>query len=103
MGDNLSFQFSALQLVALMFKRTNVAAGCVFLVGTGHATLIGRQEMTRAVFTTTGITRINRRASREQSLCLGRATIVLERSEHGVGVVHVARTVEIAGTIAAHV
>jgi len=56
-----------------------------------------------AISAATGIARINRRASKEQSLGLGRATVVLQGSEFGVGLVQIAVVVEVAGAIAAQV
>jgi hypothetical protein len=59
-------------LVLLALVRAHVAAAIVLLVGTRPAALIGLQQMTMAISTATGIARINRWASREQSLDLGR-------------------------------
>jgi hypothetical protein len=56
-----------------------------------------------AIGTAAGIARINRRTSREQSLGLGRAPVVLQRSQFGIGAVQIARFVEIANAIAAEV
>jgi hypothetical protein len=95
-------QLSAL-LVALTFVGSHVAAASVLLVGTRPAALIGLQQMTIAIGAATRVARINRRASREQSLGLGRAAIVLQGSELGVGVVQITAVVEIARAVAAQV
>ena len=94
---------SAFQLVALKFIRSHVATGFVLPVGTGHTTLIRLQQMTLAVSTATQVACINCWAAREQRDGLCRATVVPQRAEPRVDVVHITGSVEAAGIIAAEV
>jgi len=77
------------QLITLPFIRSHVAAGLglVLRVRTRLTTLIGRQQMAHVVGAAAGIASINSRASRWESHGLRRATIVLEWSQHGIGLV----------------
>ena len=67
-----------LQLILLTFIRADVASASVLLVGTRLAALIGLQQMNVAIGAAAGFARINRGASREQSLPLCRAAVVLQ-------------------------
>jgi hypothetical protein len=92
------------RLVRLAFKRSSIAADAViFLVGARLATLIGFQQMTVTIGATTRISRINRRASLEQSHSLSGTAVVPQASELGVGVVQIAGVAEFARAIAAQV
>jgi hypothetical protein len=95
-------QLSAL-LVALTFIRAHIAAASVLFVRTRLAALIGLQQISLAIRAATGISGINRRASREQRDSLCRSAVVCQLSELGVGVVQVTCAIEIAGVVAAQV
>ena len=91
------------RLVVLTFICSSIAAARVLRVGTRHAPLIGLQQMTVAVSAATGVARIDRGASREQSHGLGGSAVALQGSEVGVDVVQIAGAIEIASVIAAQV
>ena|SRR5215467_3814014 len=59
--------------------------------------------MTLAVGTAARVASVNRRTASKQSFCLCRPAIVLQRAEFGVDVVHIAGSIEIAGSVAAQV
>lgn len=85
----------------LKFIRSHVAAEGVLQVRTKRAALIAPERMSRAIRATCRISRVNRWASRRQSHRLRRPTIVLQRSQHGVGVVQISGVGKRAGAIAA--
>jgi len=91
------------RLVFLTLIRSSIAAARVLSIGTRHATLIGLQYMTAAVFAAIRVTRINRRASREYSHGLGGSAVVLQGTQVGVGVVQIAHALEPAAKVAAQV
>ena len=93
----------AFQLVALTFIRSHVATARILWIGAWHTTLIRLQQMTVAVGTATRVASINRWAAREQRDGLCRATVVPQRAEPRVDVVHITGSVEAAGIIAAEV
>ena len=90
-------------LIALTFIRPHVAAARVLPIGTRLPALVGLQHMTLFVGAATRVAGINGRAAREQRDSLRRPAIVPQGAELGVGVVQIARTVEIACVIAAQV
>ena len=65
--------------------------------------MIGPQQMTLTVSATTWVARVDRRAFGEQRHGLGWATVVLQRAEQGIGVVHIAGAIEFAAAIAAEI
>ena len=88
--------------IALTFERTHVTEARI-LVGPRCATLVGFQQMTVTIGAAIGIARIDRRTAREQRDRLGGTAVVGQVADLGVGVVHIAPAVEIAGVVAAQV
>lgn len=94
---------SECQLIALTLIGSHVAATGVLRVGASLTALIRLQQVALPVSATERLARINRWASREQSLGLGRPAIVLQGPKHWVGVIEISCVVEITGGIAAQV
>jgi hypothetical protein len=84
--------------IFLPLVRSHVAAAVVFPVRPRFAPLVGRENMTVAVGAALRVARIDRRASRKQRHGLGRATIVLQASQQGLGVVQIASVVYSSAT-----
>lgn len=89
--------------ILLTLISADVTAACVFLVGTGHSTLVGSEQMTLAVSAACRIAGINGWAAWEKRHRLRWATIILQRTKQRIDVVHIARPVEIAAAITAEV
>ena len=83
------------RLVALAFKRTDVAAASVLWVMARFAALIGLEQISMTVGAATRVSGIN--VTREQRNSWRWPAVVSQRAEHGVGVVPVAAVAESAG------
>jgi hypothetical protein len=92
-----------LTLVLLALISSHIATARVLFVGTKHAALIGLQQMTVLVGAAIRVTRINRRAAREQSHRIGESAVVLQGAQLGVGIDQVAGAVETTAIVAAQV
>ena len=103
--DNFgSVEVGASNLIRLPFVGAHVAAFVsLVLARTRKAALIGRQQMTLTIGAAIRVARVNRWASQQFHYGLCRATVIAQLAKLGLGVVQIARTIEVTGFVAAQV